>query len=86
MLISIETYIICDFPGGPDPLSPPLDPHMYITLRLECFWRFAHGLSALSRQLDELHDVSVGVACVVELMLDNNMLPVVPIAVSSAKR
>ena len=31
MLISIETYITCDFPGGggPDPLSlPPLDPHM----------------------------------------------------------
>ena len=31
MLISIETNITCDFPGGrgvPDPLSPPLDPHM----------------------------------------------------------
>ena len=33
MLISIETHITCDFPGGgggggPDPLSPPLDPHM----------------------------------------------------------
>ena len=24
-----ETHIICDFPGGvPDPLSPPLDPHL----------------------------------------------------------
>ena len=22
MLISIETHITCDFPGGPDPLSP----------------------------------------------------------------
>ena len=34
VLISIETHITCDFPGGggggggPDPLSPPLDPHM----------------------------------------------------------
>ena len=39
MLISIETQITCDFPGGsggPDP-HPPLDPHMFscvfITLR-----------------------------------------------------
>ena len=30
VLISIETHITCDFPGGggPDPLSAPLDPHM----------------------------------------------------------
>ena len=28
MLISIETHITCDFPGGLDTLSPPLDPHM----------------------------------------------------------
>ena len=31
MLISIETHMTCDFPGGgggSDPLSPPLDPHM----------------------------------------------------------
>ena len=30
VLISIETHISCDFPGGggPDPLSPPLDPHV----------------------------------------------------------
>ena len=30
-LFPIETHIACDFPGGggPDPLSPPLDPHMY---------------------------------------------------------
>ena len=29
MLISIETHLTCDFPGGgPDPLTPPLDPHM----------------------------------------------------------
>ena len=29
MLISIETHITCDFPVGvPDPLSPPLDPHI----------------------------------------------------------
>ena len=30
VLISIETHITCDFwgGGGPDPLSPPLDPHM----------------------------------------------------------
>ena len=29
-----ETHITCDFPGGeggPDPLSPPLDPHMVLT-------------------------------------------------------
>ena len=25
---SIETHKTCNFPGGPDPLSPPLDPHM----------------------------------------------------------
>ena len=35
MLISIETHITCDFPGGPEPLSPPpLDPHMYIQIVL----------------------------------------------------
>ena len=30
MIISIETHITCDFlgAGGPDPLPPPLDPHM----------------------------------------------------------
>ena len=33
MLISIETH--CDFPvggggGGPDPISPPLDPRMFM--------------------------------------------------------
>ena len=28
MLISKETDITCDSPGGPDPLSPPLDLHM----------------------------------------------------------
>ena len=28
-LFPIETHITCDFPGGgPDPLSPPLDPHL----------------------------------------------------------
>ena len=33
MLISIETHITCDFPGGgggPDPLSPTLDLQLYI--------------------------------------------------------
>ena len=29
ILICIEAHRTCDFPGaGPDPLSPPLDPHM----------------------------------------------------------
>ena len=28
LLIPIETYIACDFPGGPDLVSPPLDPPM----------------------------------------------------------
>ena len=28
MLISIETHLTCDFPGGSGHLSPPLDPHM----------------------------------------------------------
>ena len=29
-LFPIETHIFCDFPGGgPDPLFPPLDPHLY---------------------------------------------------------
>ena len=27
MLVSLETQITCDYPGGPDPY-PPLDPHM----------------------------------------------------------
>ena len=30
-LFPIETHITCDFPGGgggPDPLPPPLDPHL----------------------------------------------------------
>ena len=30
MLISIETYRICDFPGGSGPLIPPLDLRMRI--------------------------------------------------------
>ena len=28
MLISIETLITCDFPGGSGPPIPPLDPHL----------------------------------------------------------
>ena len=28
-LFPIETHINVIFQGGPDPLSPPLDPHMY---------------------------------------------------------
>ena len=32
MLISIESHITCDFPGGSGPLSPPLDPHMVSSL------------------------------------------------------
>ena len=27
-LFPIETNITCDFPGGANPLSPPLDPHL----------------------------------------------------------
>ena len=27
-LFAIETHITCDFPGGPDPLYPTLDPHL----------------------------------------------------------
>ena len=29
-LFPIKTHVTCDFPGGggPDPLSPPLDPHL----------------------------------------------------------
>ena len=30
MLISIETHITFDFPGGQEPLFPPLAPHMQI--------------------------------------------------------
>ena len=30
MLISIETHIICDFPGWSGPPIPPLDPHMWL--------------------------------------------------------
>ena len=35
ILISIETHITCDFPGGggPDPY-PPLDPHMRSWLKI----------------------------------------------------
>ena len=28
ILISKVPHITCDFPGGPDPLSPPEDPHL----------------------------------------------------------
>ena len=27
-LFPLETHITCDFPGGPEPLSPPLDPQL----------------------------------------------------------
>ena len=31
-LFPIETHITCDFPGGgPNPLGPPLDPHLSFT-------------------------------------------------------
>ena len=30
MLISIETHITCDFPGGSGAPIPPLDPHMVL--------------------------------------------------------
>ena len=34
-LFPVETHITCDFPGGgPDPLSPPLDPHLLLVLVL----------------------------------------------------
>ena len=37
MLISVETHITCDFPGGGlDPCPPPLDPHIMLLL-------FGHG-------------------------------------------
>ena len=29
-LFPIETHITCDFQGGQDPLSPPLDPYLVI--------------------------------------------------------
>ena len=32
MLISIQTHITCDFPRGPDSLSPPQDPHMELNI------------------------------------------------------
>ena len=32
MLISIETHITCDFPGGSRPLIPPLDPHTQLVI------------------------------------------------------
>ena len=32
MLISIETHITCDFPGGSRPPIPPLDPHLNLNL------------------------------------------------------
>ena len=35
MLISKETHRTCDFPGDPDPRSPPLDPHMPEDVRQE---------------------------------------------------
>ena len=31
-LFPIETYLTCDFPGGPDPLPPPLWIHAWPTL------------------------------------------------------
>ena len=35
MLISIETNIISDFPGGVGPPIPPLDPHMQNSAELD---------------------------------------------------
>ena len=35
MLVCIETHRTCDFPGGPDPLSPPLDPHLDVPTPLK---------------------------------------------------
>ena len=38
MLISIETYITCDSPGGSRPPIPPMDPHMRQTAQdFYCF-------------------------------------------------
>ena len=37
----IETRISCNFPEGPDPLPPPLDPHLlyvYIELCTKLWW------------------------------------------------
>ena len=40
MLISIETNITCDFPGGSGPPIPPLDPHLEGSIVSDCpyFW------------------------------------------------
>ena len=35
-LFPIETHISCDFPGGPGPPVPPLNPHLRIHFVLSC--------------------------------------------------
>ena len=50
MVISIETHIACDFLGGSGPLSPPLDPHMFLmalSLSDVCLGRYRNISSRL---------------------------------------
>ena len=47
MLISIETHISCDFPGGPDPLSPS-GSAQGINFRVTLAWQ-SHSVSSRVR-------------------------------------
>ena len=47
MLISTETHITCDFPGGGGPPIPPLDPHMRFN---SLFFLFQKKILAVAAQ------------------------------------
>ena len=63
MLISIETHILCEFPGGVRTPYPPLDPHMLMNsvgsdqapeqsdLSLHCFRSYLIRLYRLLKDL-----------------------------------
>ena len=51
-LFPIETHITCDIPGGPDPLSSPLDPHLGFDTYRICETGFAARL--LTIDVDEV--------------------------------
>ena len=51
MLISIETHITCDFPGGVRTPYPPLNPHMNCSMT--CYFQLMWHFDKSSIGLDE---------------------------------
>ena len=46
-LFPIDTHITCDFPGGTDPLPPPLDPHLTLIPKVPFLTEFYMPLQFL---------------------------------------